>query len=81
MELVFKQSRGCECYSKRNEQLHSAMVLHDLSNYYEQFNRRELATQALRSGFPATLLRIILGIYAGPRYVGLQDLAMSVGST
>ena len=78
---MFKQSLDCECYSKRNQQLHSAMALYDLSNYYEHINRSKLATRALRNGFPATLLRIILGVYATPRYVAFQDLVMYVGHT
>eukprot|EP00959_Pyramimonas_sp_CCMP1952_P462264 9482965-Pyramimonas_sp.AAC.1 len=81
LELVRKQSLDCERCSKRNEQLHSAMVLYDLSNYYEHINRSKLATRALRSGSPATLPRITMGIYASPRYVGLQVLVMCVGRT
>eukprot|EP00959_Pyramimonas_sp_CCMP1952_P023651 497082-Pyramimonas_sp.AAC.1 len=81
VEQVGKHSLDCERYSKRNEQLHSAMVLYDLSNYDEHIKRSKLATRALCSGFPATLLQIILGIYASPRCAGLQDLVMSVGHT
>ena len=81
VELVFKQSLDCESYSKRNQRMHSAMVLYDLSNYYEHINRSKLATRALRNGFPAAILMIILGVYASPRYVAFQDFVTFVGHT
>eukprot|EP00959_Pyramimonas_sp_CCMP1952_P273184 5710342-Pyramimonas_sp.AAC.1 len=72
--IGFKQSFGCENYSKSNGRLVSGMIHYNLSNYNEHITRDKLATRALRHGLPATILRATLGVNASRRYVALRDL-------
>ena len=79
LESVCAQALKAELAGSHNRRLHTGSILWDLSNDYENLKRCKRKKRAIESGFPDTLVYILMNQYGGPRAVATRTLAMHAG--
>ena len=75
LETVFLQLAHVEAEKLSGEEVHSAAVMIDLSNYYEHISITQLQSRAKELGFPESLLPLMINIYQARRLTSMYGLA------
>eukprot|EP00959_Pyramimonas_sp_CCMP1952_P044867 937331-Pyramimonas_sp.AAC.1 len=79
LELVHKQHLQAESGAVQEQELHSASIMWDLTNYYEHANRDKLHRRALDTGFNGAVMAIILNQYQGQRMITMNNQTSHAG--
>jgi hypothetical protein len=75
LETVFLQLADVESQKLAGQDVHSAAIMMDLSNYYEHISRQQLQTRAQALQFPTCLLPLIINQYQSRRFTTMGGIA------